>query len=189
MIRLTFLLLLLPAISLAEDRLPTPDYQRQPGDPGWLVQVVQFHGHLGPSVVAGARIGMIGLRAVGAKGYFDVEVTCEGPFAKPPQSCFLDGLQVATGATMGKRTLHWSQGDRIAVRFKNIPSGKTAELRPTPVLMGLLASFKSQPKVVSGRAVDHKMADEHLAVLARKIASMADTETATVTIIEGTATR
>ena len=97
MIRLTFFLLLaLPAVALAADRLPTPDYRRQPSDPDWLAQVTQFHGHIGPSVVAGARMGMIGLQAVDAKGYFDVEVTCEGPFAKP-QACFLDGIQVATG--------------------------------------------------------------------------------------------
>jgi hypothetical protein len=83
------------------DRLLQPDYHRQPSDPAWMATVVQFHGHLGPAVIAGARIGMIGLRAVEAKGYFDVEVTCEGPLAKPPQSCLLDGLQVATGATIG----------------------------------------------------------------------------------------
>ena len=83
-------------------RLPQPHYQRQASDPAWLATVVQFHGHLGPAVVAGARMGTAGLRAVEAQGFFDVEVTCEGPLAKPPQSCFLDGVQVATGATMGK---------------------------------------------------------------------------------------
>ena len=103
----------------AEDGLPQPHYHRQAADPAWLATVVQFHGHLGPSVVAGARMGMIGLRAVEAKGYFDVEVTCEGPLAKPPQSCFLDGVQVATGATLGKRTLQWVQADRLTVRIKN----------------------------------------------------------------------
>jgi hypothetical protein len=64
--------LALPTLALAQDRLPTPDYHWQPSDPAWLAQVVQLHGHLGPSVVAGARMGMIGLHAVGAKGYFDV---------------------------------------------------------------------------------------------------------------------
>ena len=89
MIRLTTILILaFPMLSTADDRLPQPDYHRQPGDPEWLASVVQFHGHLGPAVVAGARMGMIGLRAVEAKGYFDVEVTCEGPMAKPPQACF-----------------------------------------------------------------------------------------------------
>ena len=158
------------------DRLPQPDYERQSSDPVWLTQVVQFHGHLGPSVVAGARIGMAGIRAVGAKGYFDVEVTCEGPFAQPPQACFLDGLQVTTGATLGKRTLQWVQADRIAVRFKNTRTGKTAELRPTPAILGLLAPLKPEPKAASRQGTDRKAADARLESLARRIASMPEDE-------------
>jgi formylmethanofuran dehydrogenase subunit E len=168
-----------------EDRLPTPHYHRQPLDPAWLATIVQFHGHLGPSVVAGARMGMIGLRSVEAKGYFDVEVTCEGPLAKPPQSCFLDGVQVTIGATLGKRTLHWVQADRLTVRIKNSRTGKIAVLRPTPTLMELLASFKSQPK--AGADHGHKADDEQLEAIARKIAVMPEREVATVTM--ETATR
>ena len=140
----------------AADQLPQPEYQRQPSDPAWLASVVQFHGHLGPAVVAGARMGMIGLRAVEAKGYFDVEVTCEGPMAKPPQACFLDGVQVATGATMGKRSLQWVQADQILVRVKNTRTGKTAELRPTPALMDLLAAFKPQAKAGRDTALSRR---------------------------------
>ena len=44
--------------------LPEPHFVAQPSDPPWLVQVAQFHGHLGPSVVAGTRFGLAGLRAV-----------------------------------------------------------------------------------------------------------------------------
>ena len=44
---------------------------------------------------------------------------------------FLDGVQVATGATLGKRTVEWVQADRLAVRIKNTRTGKTAVLRPT----------------------------------------------------------
>ena len=36
-----------------ELELPKPHYHQLPGDPPWLVQTVQFHGHLGPSVIAG----------------------------------------------------------------------------------------------------------------------------------------
>ena len=158
------------------DRLPTPDYERQPSDPAWLAQVVQFHGHLGPAVVAGARIGMAGLREIEAKGYFDVEVVCEGPFAQPPQACFLDGLQVTTGATLGKRTLHWVQADRIAVRMKNTKTGKTAVLRPTPVLVRLLTSFKPEPRAASRPGTGRQAADAHLESVARKIASMPEKE-------------
>jgi formylmethanofuran dehydrogenase subunit E len=179
------LLLAMTSLSFAEDRLPQPHYQRQPSDPEWLAQVVQFHGHLGPAVVAGARMGMIGLRAVDAKGFFDVEVTCEGPLAKPPQSCFLDGVQVATGATMGKRTLQWVQGDKIVVRVKNTQTGKTAELRPTPALTDLLAPSKSQPKTEAGHGPGQEDY-ERLEAVARKIAAMPEKEVASVTVISGT---
>ena len=164
-----------PDDTQATDRLPQPHYHPQPSDPAWLASVVQFHGHLGPSVVAGARMGMIGLRAVEAKGFFDVEVTCEGPLAKPPQSCFLDGVQVATGATLGKRTLQWVQADRLTMRIKNTRTGKTAVLSPTPALLELLASFKPHPKA----GADHGHEDdEQLEAIARKIAAMPDKEIA-----------
>jgi formylmethanofuran dehydrogenase subunit E len=159
--------------------LPQPRFHRQPSDPAWLAAVVQLHGHLGPSVVAGARMGMIGLHAVEAQGYFDVEVTCEGPLAKPPQSCFLDGLQAATGATVGKRNLQWVQAGEIAVRVKNTRTGKAALLRPTPALLEVLGSFKSQPNAGTENAHE---ADEKLEAIARKIASMPDREVATLTM-------
>ncbi len=180
----------LPTMTIAADpadRLPKPDYQRQPGDPEWLAQVVQFHGHLGPAVVAGARMGMIGLRAVEAKGYFDVEVTCEGPMAKPPQACFLDGVQVATGATLGKRSLQWVQADQILVRVKNTRTGKTAELRPTLALMEMLTAFKPQAKTGAGHGPGSKADDEHLAAVARKIAAMLEKDVASVTVVAGKA--
>jgi formylmethanofuran dehydrogenase subunit E len=165
----------LASVCRADDQLPSPHYDRQKSDPDWLAQAVQFHGHLGPSVIAGARIGMIGLRAVGAKGYFDVEVTCEGPFAKPPQACFLDGLQVGTGATLGKRTLTWVKADRTVVRVKNTRTGKTAELRPTPTLTTLLASFKPHPQAGPGSD------EQQLEAIARKIASLPENEVVTIT--------
>jgi formylmethanofuran dehydrogenase subunit E len=184
---LLFVLFGLPTMTNAAERLdqlPQPEYHRQPTDPAWLATVVQFHGHLGPAVVAGARMGMIGLRAVEAKGYFDVEVTCAGPLAKPPQACFLDGIQVATGATLGKRTLHWVQADRILVRVTNARTGRTAELRPMPALMDLLAAFKSQPKTGAGHGT--RADEEQLEALARKIATLPEQDVASVTTAGGT---
>ena len=123
---------------------------------------------------------MIGLRAVEAKGYFDVEVTCEGPMAKPPQACFLDGVQVATGATMGKRSLHWVQAEQVLVRVKNTRTGRIVDVRPTPGLMDLLAAFKPQAKAGTGHGPQSKTDDEHLAAVARKIATMPDEDVASV---------
>ncbi len=127
-------------------------------------------------------MGMAGLRAVDAKGYFDVEVICEGPLAKPPQSCFLDGLQVATGATMGKRSLEWVQADQITVRVKNTRTGKVAVLRPTPKLIELLGSFKPQPKVGARPGSGQEQHDEHLEAVARQIVSMPERELVSISV-------
>jgi len=169
--------------------LPKPHYRPKPGDPAWLAAAVQFHGHLGPWAVSGIRLGAAGLRKVGAEGYFDVEVTCEGPLAKPPKACFLDGLQVGTGATLGKRNLHWVEAQQVVVRVKNLRTGQTAEVRPTAKLMELLASFQPQPRVGGAKAADdhgpdatkpHK--EEPAGALARQVAAMSDEDLLTVAL-------
>lgn len=164
--------------------LPRPDYHPDQSDPAWLVQVVQYHGHLGPMVVAGARLGAVGRRAAGAKGYFDLEVAVEGPLGKPPQSCLLDGVQVSTGATLGKRSLRWVPAEQIVLRVKNLRTGKTAEVRPTPRVLELLGSLKPRSKTAPQGPPEHPSPVE-LEHLARQIAAMPDSELATVKLIEG----
>ena len=163
------------------EKLPKPHYQRKDSDPAWLVYAAQFHGHLGPWATAGARAGMAGLRAIRGEGYFDVEVACEGPFAGPPQSCFLDGIQVATGATMGKRNLRWVKSEEVLVRMKNTRTGDQVEVRPTAVLLGLLGSFAPRPKVQTVEEDDaHDRAgrseEDPLETIARKIAALPEKE-------------
>jgi len=161
-------------------RLPTPHYQPHSSDPPWLANAVQFHGHLGPWAVAGLRAGMAARQAVQAEGYFDLDVTVEGPLVKPPRSCFLDGVQVSTGATLGKRNLAWVEADRIVVRVTNTRTGKVAEVRPTVVLMELLTSFRSRPKNVETTDVQDRHNDV-LESLARRIARMPRREILSVT--------
>ena len=169
-------------------RLPKPHYQRKDSDPAWLAYAAQFHGHLGPWATAGTRAGMAGLRAIEAEGYFDVEVTCEGPFAGPPRSCLLDGLQVATGCTMGKRNLRWVKAKEVLVRMRNTQTGKQAEVRPTAALLELLRSFKPRPKAqTAGKDEDHDHAGGHredpLEAIARKIARLPEKKILSVKIV------
>jgi len=149
--------------------LPTPHYERKPNDPAWLAYSTQFHGHLGPWATAGLRVGMAGRRAVAADGYFDIDVTVSGPFAKPPKSCFLDGLQVATGATWGKRNIRWNTQEKIVVQIKNTRSGELVEIRPTAKLMELVTSFKPDS---SAKSRD----DRALGAIARKIAGLPESQ-------------
>ena len=167
------------------NQLPKPHYHRDASDPQWLSQAVQFHGHLGPWAAAGLRAGMAGRGAVEAEGYFDLTVVAEGPLVKPPNSCFLDGLQVSTGATMGKRNLEWVKSDKIVVRIKNTRTGKVAEVRPTAALMELLTSFKPRPKAAAAEGADDRQdagrAEQSLEAIARKIAAMPEKQILRVT--------
>ncbi len=165
-------------------QLPKPPFKLDPSDPVWLGPAVQLHGHLGPWLVAGVRIGAAGLRAAGAGGYFDVEVTVEGPLALPPQACFLDGLQVATGATLGKRNLKWVEAPRLAVRVKNVRTGKTAVVRPTAAMLEWIASAKGAPmspanprRGATAHDEGHGAKDaDNLDAIARRIAKAKESE-------------
>ncbi len=111
-------------------------------------------------------------------------MTAEGPLALPPQACFLDGLQVATGATLGKRNLKWVEAPRLAVRVKNVRSGKTVAVRPTATMMEWIASAKGVPMSPANpnragiRAEkEHGAKDSHaLDAVARRIAKAEESE-------------
>lgn len=169
-----------------EAKLPDPHYDFEPNDPNWLKQAVQFHGHLGPWAAAGARLAIAARDAAGTKGYFDLEVIVEGPFAQPPKSCFLDGVQVATGATWGKRNIEWKPADQIVVRVRNLRTGAMAEARPSDELIKLATSFKPKPKV-SGQSestAEEERHDEELEALARKIAHLPLEALGAVTVLK-----
>jgi formylmethanofuran dehydrogenase subunit E len=76
-----------------------------------MEQVRQVHGGTGPFAVAGYRIGERALKELKLKrGGFDFEVTHEAP-AEVQWSCIVDGLQAATGASLGKLNLRMLKVD------------------------------------------------------------------------------
>jgi hypothetical protein len=77
---------------------------------------------------------------------------------------------------LGKRALEWVKADQTVVTLKNTRTVKTAELRPTPALMDLLPFLRAQPKVATEGETDREMDHAHLEAVARKIASMPDSD-------------
>jgi hypothetical protein len=82
-------------------------YHREAGDPEWLVRAGQFHGHLGPWLVLGVMVGQDALQQLETDGYWDIEIVVWLPPERQqqPWSCILDGLQVTSGATLGKQNI------------------------------------------------------------------------------------
>jgi formylmethanofuran dehydrogenase subunit E len=66
-----------------------------------MERAVEFHGHLGPYLVLGIRMGLFALRELDAPGYDGIDALVKTGDV-PSLSCLLDGIQVSTGCTMGK---------------------------------------------------------------------------------------
>lgn len=92
--------------------------------PEELQRAKSFHGHLGPYVVLGLRIGKALLRELNARPHFGLEVAVTGP-SKPPPRCVLDGLQLSTGCTYGKGNLTLEKGDHVVVAGTNRDTGQS----------------------------------------------------------------
>ncbi|HEY3420820.1 MAG TPA: formylmethanofuran dehydrogenase subunit E family protein [Methanomassiliicoccales archaeon] len=90
--------------------------------PDELVSLKRFHGHLGPYVVVGYRMGMIARPRFGHKLQ---AVVFTG--RHPPMSCLIDGIQLSTGCTMGKNNIAVRDGHLPVVHFMD--STKTVEVR------------------------------------------------------------
>ncbi len=76
-----------------------------------------FHGHLGPYVTIGLRMGKVARRELG--DYRGLKVTVTTPL-RPPVRCVVDGIQFSSGCTFGKGNIKLQKGPRpVAVFTKN----------------------------------------------------------------------
>lgn len=66
-----------------------------------IVLTNEIHGHLGIYSTLGAKMGVLAREIFLEKGIDDDIAVLSYAGSKPPVSCFNDGLQVSTGATMG----------------------------------------------------------------------------------------
>ncbi|MGD0817054.1 MAG: formylmethanofuran dehydrogenase subunit E family protein [Methanomassiliicoccales archaeon] len=90
--------------------------------PEELIPLKRFHGHLGPYVVIGYRMGKLARERFAGKMS---AVVFTG--RQPPMSCLIDGIQFTTGCTMGKNNIFVRDGHLPVVHF--IDSSKTLEVR------------------------------------------------------------
>ncbi len=90
---------------------------------------VTFHGHLGPYLVAGIRMGLLALDLLKSPGYFGISAVSEAG-RKPPMSCLSDGVQIGSGCTAGKGNLEVRDTAQPRVTFRTDEgTGVTLTLR------------------------------------------------------------
>ncbi len=87
-----------------------------------LTKAAKFHGHLGPFLVVGVRMGQLALERLNLEPIRDQH----GPLSvvvetgtKPPISCTVDGIQWSTGCTLGKGKIKVEDLGRPVARFNS----------------------------------------------------------------------
>jgi len=76
---------------------------------------VGFHGHLGPFLVLGLRAGLVGVKHLGNDPSNLKAIVETG--TRPPRSCFIDGVQFASGCTFGKGNIEVKPSNNVSAIF------------------------------------------------------------------------
>ena len=93
----------------------------------------KLHGHLGPFLVIGVRMGMIAKKALSVSddqcGFLKANVKVP---LFPPFSCLLDGIQASTSCTVGNQRLTIENSEEICVSFARQNAGRTVKITLKP---------------------------------------------------------
>lgn len=92
--------------------------------PPELEALKQFHGHLGPYVVVGYRMGKLARSEL--KGKLKATVYSG---LKPPISCLADGVQFSSGCTLGKGNIEVLDQGMAKVQFRSTDATLEVELK------------------------------------------------------------
>jgi len=127
----------------------------------------KLHGHLGPFLVIGVRMGKIAERILNTNiGENKLQVTAKIPLLTP-LSCILDGIQATTKCTIGNQKLRMENSQKeITVRFELQNSDKTTKVSVNPKIVEELMN-----KISEGASNEE---------LAWKIAHMPDSQLFTI---------
>ncbi len=87
-----------------------------------LAKAAGFHGHLGPFLIVGVRMGRLALERFEIEPFYDdtesLSVVAETG-TKPPISCIIDGIQWSTGCTVGNGKIGIEDLGRPSARFRS----------------------------------------------------------------------
>ena len=100
-----------------------------------LKSAVGFHGHLGPYLVLGLRIGHAAVQALHPHGRDELYATI-WTSKSPPESCILDGIQISSGCTLGRGNLRTRNASKIKARFRE--GNRSVVIRPAKETVRLL---------------------------------------------------
>jgi len=128
--------------------------------PEWAFE---FHGHRCPFLPVGWRMGKLAMEYLGVEREKD-----HGFFVFPevglghPQTCFIDGIQAATGVTYGKGLMEVTHYGKLAATFYHPKKGAVRySIRPEFIdILGKFEFFVYRKKGFEPSQIPQNVADE-----------------------------
>ncbi len=117
-----------------------------------IKDAAELHGHLGPFLVIGVRMGKVANQILEPKNKEGRELLAfvKVPFL-PPFSCILDGIQAATHCTIGNQRLKVEKSrQEITAQFETTDSDKTLFISVNPRIVEEL-----KDKISKGTPSEH----------------------------------
>lgn len=132
----------------------------------------RFHGHLGPFLVIGTKIGLLGLKKLNVKKTCkQLSITASLPL-RVPYSCIIDGLQITTKCTIGNQRLSLRDSQEIRVKLERKDNGqKIVVVLRQPIIEKL-----------ESQLLHKRMPNEEIREIAWRVAAIPDDELFAVTV-------
>lgn len=111
-----------------------------------IKKAADFHGHLGPFLVIGVRMGSLAKKIlnVNVRESNKLRATARLPLLTP-FSCILDGIQATTQCTIGNQKLRIEDSQaKIVVYFEQQSSGKALRIHVNPKIIKELKNRYSE---------------------------------------------
>jgi formylmethanofuran dehydrogenase subunit E len=133
-----------------------------------IENAVKLHGHLGPFLVIGVRMGEMAKRYLDLDGESSrrLQASVKTPLFTP-FSCVIDGIQASTGCTVGNQKLRIENStEKITASFELQSSDKTMKISVNTKVAETLIEMMSKGASVEQLATEiAEMQEEQLFVL------------------------
>lgn len=113
-------------------------------------ETIRFHGHNGPFLALGYKLGKFLVKTLKPKGIMDLKITAYLLLEKP-YTCIIDGLQCSTNATLGKMNI------------------KAKKQRGRDIIISVQKDKKTYKYKIKKRAIEICFGKENLEKLANRI--------------------
>lgn len=130
-----------------------------------LEKASDFHGHLGPFLTVGVRMGLVGLDRIGAQLSESLRIVVSLPL-HVPFSCVVDGLQATTKCTIGNQKLSMRDAHTIQATFETYETGQRATVALNQLVFQELKS----------KLLKERLPDKEIRKIAWKIATLPEEE-------------